>query len=172
MGLHAGRTADGLRLTVEGRRVRVLGNDERRTTNEGTTRGRTRGATRSLAHGPSRGLIHGRISGLTNDPTHGSTHGPAHVGLRVGLAISANDVHRDFVHRSTCGHRNLTLHGRHHGIVHGTAHLGLNPGLHGIHHGIMRVRGDHLPHDVGADPTAVPSAVLGAGVVSPQPSHL
>jgi hypothetical protein len=70
------------------------------------------------------------------------------------------------VHRPADNRRNPALHGRHHGIAHGPAHPGLNLGLHGVLHGILQVGGNHLPHGVGADPTAVPRAVLGAGGVS------
>jgi len=168
MGLHAGRTADGLRLTAYGR---PRGSTDSSRVGSPLV-AENAGEAHSLTHGPIRGLIHGCTSGLTNGPTHGPTSSPARSGLHVGLSVSGRVGQRRFAHGTAHGGRNLALHGRRHGIVHGTAHLGLNPGLHGIHHEIMRVAGDHLPHDVGAVPRAVPSAALGAGVVSSQPSHL
>ena len=139
--------------------------------NRGGNRGRTKGPTHDRTHGCTGGRTSGRTNGLTDGPTDGPTHGPisgpVDVGLGVGLDVSVDDVHRGFVHRSVHGRRNPALHGRRHGIAHGTAHLGLDLGLHGIHHGILQAGGDHLPHDVGAVPAAAPRAVLGAGGVSP-----
>ena len=80
--------------------------------------------------------------------------------------MSADDVLHGSVHRPAHGRRDSGLHGRRHGITHGPAHLGLDLGLHGVTHGILQAGGDHLPHDVGADPAAALRAVPGAGGVS------
>jgi hypothetical protein len=127
-----------------------------------------RGRVQGLTHGRTRGCTRGRTDG----PAHGPTSGPVDVGLGGGLDVWADDALRGSVHRPAHGRRDSALHGRRHGIAHGPAHLGLDLGLHGIHHGILQAGGDHLPHDVGAVPAAVPRAVLGAGSVSPQPSRL
>jgi hypothetical protein len=77
--------------------------------------------------------------------------------------VSADDVLRGSVHRPAHGRRNPALHGRRHGITHGPTHPGLNSVLHGALDGRPKPGGNHLPHDVGAVPSAAPRAVPGAG---------
>ena len=130
----------------------------------GSTHGGTNNLTDVLTNGPTHGLTdgpaHGPIDGPTDSPAHGTAHG------------RTNRLLHGIVHRPTYGETDRAHHGRRHGIAHGPAHEGLDLVLHGVLHGILHVGGDHLPHDVGADPPAAPRAVPGAGGVSPQPSRL